>query len=220
MTYPEGTLTSEDARIRYVSERAESVIECKLGHSLLQSWSFVVVPHEHADYQLERHEIAFVMQYPVGRYRLDMALFFRNEGGRLFKIAVECDGKQFHEGEANAKRDQERDAFLRGEGFKVWRYPGWLLHYGAGCAADEIQAACIALRSGQEPVLTFSRGRQEKEPTLREYEQAFWWYWDGIPWPPRMGENPRERGWCCVEDLIYWAEGSGRFPELNQQEEN
>jgi very-short-patch-repair endonuclease len=209
MKYPEGVLTTETARIEYVAKRAESVIECKLGHSLLQSWNFVVVPHEHAEHPLERHEIAFVMQYPVGRYRLDMALFFRASCGRLFKIAVECDGKQFHEGEANVKRDSERDAYLRGEGFEVWRYSGWLLNYGTGVAADEVQRACEALRDGREPVLTFSRGRQNKEPTLREYEQALLRFWDGIPWPPRMGPNPKQRGWHCMQDFTDWAEDIG-----------
>ncbi len=192
---------NETKRLSYAAERSESPIEYNLAASLLESYRFVIVPQDSVEQQLERYEIAFIMQYPVDRYRLDIALFFRALDGQRHRIAIECDGKRFHTGATYEARDRDRDNYLASKGFQVWRYPGWLLHHSPGVAADEIQRACEALINGGETALTFSRGRDSCEPTPKEFEQAFWAYWDGVPWPPRMGETPRQRGWLCPEDL-------------------
>lgn len=61
--------------------------------------------------------IEAVTQYPVSRYRLDLAL-------PSFKIAIECDGKAYHSSPEQKAHDRKRDAFLRKQGWKVLRFSG------------------------------------------------------------------------------------------------
>jgi very-short-patch-repair endonuclease len=213
---PVSALKTDGARWRYIRERAESPIECSLGMSLMDSWKFVVVDHEDVGFRLGKYEIAFVMQYPVANHRIDMGLFFRTLKGDPVKVAVECDGKQFHEGPENERKDAIRDNKLRAAGFKVWRYPGWLLHHHAYVAANEIQHAANDIIMGRTPILTFTRQRARKSPTLNELTRAYWANVDGVPWPARMGAKPHERGWRHVEDIQEWAyyEGQREFPDL------
>lgn len=53
-------------------------------------------------------------QYPVGRYFVDF-------GDPIRKIAFECDGRQWHQADKDAKRDAE----LLELGWTVYRFPGW-----------------------------------------------------------------------------------------------
>lgn len=210
-------VTDPTERNRYVRERSESPIEFRLAWALLFSHKFVIVAPDQFEDKRDPLEFAFVMQYPVWRYRLDIAVCVHTDAGIMRKIAIECDGARFHTGEANERRDRSRDFALSEAGFEVWRYPGWLLHHAPDCAADEIREALIAVAKGAEPVLTFSRGHNAKAPTLREYEAAFWAFQDGVAWPARMGKNPEQRGWVVVEDLIEWAnDQEAAFPELEQ----
>lgn len=57
--------------------------------------------------------LPFFPQLPVLGYFLDFADPFK-------KIAIECDGKQWHD----AERDAKRDARVRAEGWTVYRIPG------------------------------------------------------------------------------------------------
>jgi very-short-patch-repair endonuclease len=155
--YPEGAIHRSQDRRNYLRDNAESPIEFNLGGSLLESYKFVVVPHEHVGFKLTKYEVAFVMQHPVGPYRIDIGLFFHSIGGVFHKIAIECDGKAYHEGTQNRLRDDKRDAYLRSLGFEVWRYPGWLLHHRPGEAADEIQEATVSLINGCAPTLKLCR---------------------------------------------------------------
>jgi very-short-patch-repair endonuclease len=54
-------------------------------------------------------------QLPVGRYFVDF-------GNPVAKIAIECDGKQWHQDKI---KDQERDEDLENMGWEVVRIPGW-----------------------------------------------------------------------------------------------
>ena len=53
-------------------------------------------------------------QLPVGRFFLDF-------GNPVTKVALECDGRQWH----SAEKDAPRDAWLRARGWTVFRVPGW-----------------------------------------------------------------------------------------------
>lgn len=216
--YPPSACFDEGERRNMLRRHAESPIENTLVTSLMDSWKFVPVAHEDVGYRLPRYEISIVMQLPVVGYRIDIGLFFHTLEGVPFKVAIECDGKQFHEGPANERRDAIRDDKLRRAGFEVWRYPGWLLHHHAYVAANEIQDAINDLIQGREPTLTFTRQRANKSPTLDELTRAFWAFYDGVPWPPRMGRNPRERGWRSIDAMLEWAAWSGpdEFPELSR----
>lgn len=57
--------------------------------------------------------LPFFPQIPALSYFLDFADPFK-------RIAIECDGKQWH----NAEKDAKRDARLRADGWTVYRIPG------------------------------------------------------------------------------------------------
>lgn len=80
------------------------------------AWNSVIhmTPIEDSFWSLVR-DCGAVMypQWPAARYFLDFA-------NPVAKIAVECDGRQFHD----AKRDAIRDAHLRVMGWSVYRYTG------------------------------------------------------------------------------------------------
>lgn len=217
--YPDGTICDPSERLKYVNQRSESPIEHKFAWSLIESHRFVILPAEHAEHKLPPCEYGVVMQYPVGPYRLDMALFVHPADEPMQKIAIECDGERFHTGPLAEKRDQIRDRYLRGVGFQVWRYPGWLLHHGAEVAAEEVHRAVQEIAYGREPLLTFTRNRDANKPSLREYEAAFWAFSYSGVWPARMGKNPTQRGWRTIEDLFDWAreQVQHQFPELGSE---
>jgi very-short-patch-repair endonuclease len=53
-------------------------------------------------------------QYPVGKYFVDF-------GNPIVKVAIECDGKEFHQ---DKKKDQERDEQLKDLGWTIYRITG------------------------------------------------------------------------------------------------
>ncbi|WP_339063542.1 DUF559 domain-containing protein [Tepidibacillus marianensis] len=62
-----------------------------------------------------------VTQYPMGKYRIDIAF-------PQYKIAIECDGHQFHSSKEAKERDKRKDKLLRSKGWKVIRIPGWMIY--------------------------------------------------------------------------------------------
>ncbi|MGC4396013.1 endonuclease domain-containing protein [Hydrogenophaga sp. T2] len=58
----------------------------------------------------------FYPQYPVGRFFVDFA-------NPRAKVAIECDGAQYHKDKA---KDQRRDDELSAMGWRVYRVPGYL----------------------------------------------------------------------------------------------
>ncbi len=53
-------------------------------------------------------------QWPIGPYFADFA-------NPVAKVVIECDGRQWH---ADKQKDAERDAFMRNEGWTVYRFTG------------------------------------------------------------------------------------------------
>lgn len=72
-------------------------------------------------------------QLPVGRYFVDF-------GNPVARVAIECDGKDFHD----ERRDASRDAELARSGWRVWRIPGW--------ACIKNPGECVELRQALEEV--------------------------------------------------------------------
>lgn len=70
-------------------------------------------------------------QYVIGRYRLDFAF-------PAHKLAIECDGQEFHASQEQRERDAERDRFLLKEGWRTMRFTGSQIHRNAISCADEI----------------------------------------------------------------------------------
>ncbi|MDO6658005.1 endonuclease domain-containing protein [Anaerobacillus sp. 1_MG-2023] len=56
-------------------------------------------------------------QYPLGNYRIDLAIPY-------LKLAIECDGKQYHSSTQQKAHDRRKDKYLRSKGWKVMRFTG------------------------------------------------------------------------------------------------
>jgi very-short-patch-repair endonuclease len=83
-------------------------------------------------------DAALVAQVPVLHYRL----YFAVTGPNGLRVAVECDGHDFHERtKEQAERDRRRDRDLQTEGWRVLRFTGSEIHRSAaGCAAQVADA--------------------------------------------------------------------------------
>lgn len=82
----------------------------------------------------DMREVGVVMypQFPIGRVFVDFA-------NPVAKVAIECDGKQFHQ---DVRKDIERDRLLEAQGWRVYRITG------AECNEDfdEERMKCSAAR--------------------------------------------------------------------------
>lgn len=79
-------------------------------------------------------------QYPCGNYSIDIAVLARPwRGGQPLKIAVECDGHDFHEKtHEQAAHDKRRDRELQKSGFLVFRFTGAEITKNAKKVANEV----------------------------------------------------------------------------------
>jgi very-short-patch-repair endonuclease len=202
-SHPKGTIHEVRDRFAHVRAVTESPIERALAEELLEQWRFCLIPNDRFyDWTPGPCEAAFVLQLKVGRYRLDMAFRLIGHDGRERLVAIECDGKAFHETPDAVERDSARDGYLRNRGWQVWRYPGWLLHHAASEVADEIERGLESLRCSREPALVFSKNQARKPAIMLDYEIAFYAYRDCGVWPSHLGETPPERGWEDIHDVI------------------
>jgi len=84
------------------------------------------------------NDVVVAPQFEVGRYRLDFAIFVRVHGEEL-KIAVECDGHEFHSRtKEQAKADRARDRMLHRKGWRVFRFTGSEIWSDVAACCDEI----------------------------------------------------------------------------------
>lgn len=84
----------------------------------IADWDSVFTPIERSLWwDIREKRMHLWPQLPVGRFFVDF-------GSPVSKVAVECDGKKWHD----AKKDAARDAELRELGWSVYRIPGWLCH--------------------------------------------------------------------------------------------
>lgn len=81
-------------------------------------------------------------QYPIGRYRIDVAIFAGKgplDGPQRVRICVECDGHDYHERtKGQASRDKKRDRELQRAGWYVFRFTGSDIHKDARACAQEV----------------------------------------------------------------------------------
>lgn len=94
--------------------------------------------------------LAVIPQLPIGRFRADFALA-GSRGGLVRFVVVECDGKEFHDGVENVKRDLNRDVSIlannrvldvvRFDGKSILQNPQW-------CAEQAARAVREAWRKG------------------------------------------------------------------------
>lgn len=105
-------------------------------------WSFNGIPADPAPGTLH-----CTAQHPIEHYRVDFALIGQFPKAAV-KIAVECDGHDFHERtKEQAAHDKQRDRFLQRAGFKVLRFTGSeIWQHADRCAAEVFTHAwCTAV---------------------------------------------------------------------------
>ena len=82
----------------------------------LGNWPEVFTPIEYALwFEIRGRGLDLWPQLPVDRFFVDF-------GNPVAKVAIECDGKEWHKDSA---KDQERDNKLERMGWMVLRIPGW-----------------------------------------------------------------------------------------------
>lgn len=144
------------ARLGYVGEPAEKLIdaarvsilqslpltESPIEQIMLVALALMVVPgfdclpaiHDVSSGEAwPVRPIVVVPQFVIARYRLDFLVV-----GNANMIAVECDGREFHDSRQQRQNDADRDDYLTNFGIRTVRYSGsWLTRNGLK-AADEI----------------------------------------------------------------------------------
>jgi len=111
-------------------EEAQALCESPIERDMLAAlmsgnWDRLLSPfvpvHSVRDKQesIKASPVVIIPQFPLGRFRLDFAILIRGKG-RARILAVECDGKEFHDDWTDKQRDTYLDAF----GVSVFRAPG------------------------------------------------------------------------------------------------
>lgn len=84
-------------------------------------------------------------QVPAGKYVVDIVLIVR-WASIYQRIAIECDGHDFHERtKEQARHDRRRDRALQAAGFRVMRFTGSEIWANPGKCADEVMDVINAL---------------------------------------------------------------------------
>lgn len=100
---------------------------------------------------------ALLYQPKVGPYRLDFGVV-----GHIGKIAIECDGHDFHEKTKDqAARDKKRDRYLQKEGWRVLRFTGSEIYKDAHACATEVQDMMDTLEAQHAEVIAKADGEVE-----------------------------------------------------------
>jgi very-short-patch-repair endonuclease len=94
--------------------------------------------------RLEMQYVIREQNPPMGlnvNYRLDFALFYeRSWGDGEIKIAIECDGHNFHEKtKEQARRDKSKDRYLQSRGWVIARFTGSEIVEDSASIVDEIE---------------------------------------------------------------------------------
>ena len=122
--------------------RCESPIERELAIALLM---FMGLRRQTINWDSkERPTVDFALraQHEVdtldGGYRIDLLVSLRTDRA-VYRLAVECDGHEFHEKtKEQAARDKRRERALVAAGYSVLRFTGSEIHRDSGGCAAEI----------------------------------------------------------------------------------
>ena len=136
----------------------QSPIEDKLGLAFLThplaALPFISVQTEMPEPR--RCGFYIIPQLRIGSYRADFALVIQTDG-YSFRLAVECDGHDFHEKtKEQAAHDKARDRFFLERGWPVMRFTGSEIHRDAPKCANQAMdflLRAIAKHEGKEHTL-------------------------------------------------------------------
>jgi len=79
----------------------------------------------------ERIPTRIFPQYGVGYYRIDLAI-------PQHRIAIECDGMQYHSTPAQIEHDQKKNKYLAWKGWHVLRFTGHQIHNNLMSCVKEV----------------------------------------------------------------------------------
>lgn len=120
---PGGAIANTDSPIEAQLLVAFTFVLRVWGASVLVAERGSPLKPEFYDNGVDRFETLVIPQFQTHDYRLDFAIF--HSADRAVKIAVECDGHEFHERTKDqAQRDKARDRMLQQLGYKAIRYTG------------------------------------------------------------------------------------------------
>ena len=95
------------------AEIEKEILAGETKNKYLVDWDFTPIESD-LWHSIRMLGLPFWPQYPVSRFFVDF-------GDPVRRVALECDGKRWHD----AKRDADRDAELGYLGWTVIRFPGW-----------------------------------------------------------------------------------------------
>jgi len=149
------TLAAHDAkylpaRLKSMAARVESPIELLMLSALLDvvrwqgGYPDIIADERGLLYKVlersERSSFLIVPQARIDDYRVDF-LLARKVGLFSWKLAVECDGHEFHERtKEQAARDKSRDRTILATGVPIMRFTGKEIWADATACAEEIVA--------------------------------------------------------------------------------
>jgi very-short-patch-repair endonuclease len=81
---------------------------------------------------LKSHGFNPIPQVRCGPYRIDLALM-------EYKLAIECDGKEWHSTPEQKKHDSRKNYYLKKNGWKVCRLSGKTINSNLGYAINHIK---------------------------------------------------------------------------------
>lgn len=121
-------------------------------------------------------DLVLYPQWPV-------AGFFVDFGNPVARVAIECDGKAFHD----AARDAPRQKAIESNGWTVYRFPGWMCNqqevvehtYPSGCI-KRAESDCLTLIRAIGQHHRIARGSQVPDIGQKHIEHGLRWIIENI----------------------------------------
>jgi len=73
-------------------------------------------------------------QVSCGKFRIDIAVFHKGK-----KIAIECDGQQYHSSPEQKEHDRKKDLYLQKDRWNVYRFSGKEIYNDAAWCVEVIK---------------------------------------------------------------------------------
>lgn len=73
-------------------------------------------------------------QVSCGKYRIDISIYYKGH-----KIAIECDGKQYHSSKEQLEHDRIKDMVLERNRWKVYRFTGSMIYKDAAGCVERVE---------------------------------------------------------------------------------
>lgn len=135
---------------------AESPIESMLAMALFYAIGKEMFERAGDDGKAVSPMCSIALQHLIGSSRVDIALL-----GKEVKIAIECDGHDFHERtKEQAARDKSRDRSIVAEGYALFRFTGSEIWADAlGCAEQVVDVAKLQIANAAVSRWLATKGR-------------------------------------------------------------